>query len=110
MGARTASVAASRSARVRCRSAASSGLRHTISRLPGNSSLVTSARSRSSNNDGVTVPAATNRRMVGARSVVIQRRPSTPCRSARIRAAVSIPRSPTSTTRSSPNRWRIFAT
>ena len=48
---------------------------------------VTSARSRSSNSDGVTVPAATSLRMVGARSVVIQRSPSTLARSSRIRAA-----------------------
>ena len=48
---------------------------------------------------GVTVPAATSLRMVGARSVVIQRNPSTPARSSRMRAAVSMPRSPTSTTR-----------
>ena len=79
-----------------------------MSRSPGNSSLVTSARS--SNNDGVTVPALTSLRMVGARSVVIQRSPSTPSRSSRMRAAVSIPRSPTSTTCCKPNRSRIFAT
>ena len=52
MGARSSSVAASSSSRLRRRSAASSGLRHTTSRSPGNSSLVTSARSRSSNSDG----------------------------------------------------------
>ena len=110
MGARSSSVAASSSSRLRWRSAASSGLRHTMSRSPGNSSLVTSAKSRSSNSDGVTVPALTSLRMVGARSVVIQRSPSTPCRSSRMRAAVSIPRSPTSTTCCKPNRSRIFAT
>ena len=103
-------MAASSSSRLRRRSAASSGLRHTMSRSPGNSSLVTSARSRSSNSDGITVPALTSLRMVGARSVVIQRSPSTPCRSSRMRAAVSIPRSPTSTTCCKPNRSRIFAT
>ena len=110
MGARSSSVAASNSCRLRCRWAASSGLRHTISRSPGNASLVTSARSRSSNNDGVTVPAASSLRIIGARSVVIQRRPSTPARSLRMRAAVSMPRSPTSTTRCKPKRVRIFST
>ena len=110
IGARSSSVAASNSCRLRCRWAASRGLRHTISRSPGNSSLVTSARSRSSNNDGVTVPAASSLRIIGARSVVIQRRPSTPAKSLRMRAAVSMPRSPTSTTRCKPKRVRIFST
>ena len=81
-----------------------------MSRSPGNSLLVTSARSRSSNSDGVTVPAATSLRMVGARSVVIQRSPSTLARSSRIRAAVSMPRSPTSTTRWRPKRERSLST
>ena len=47
-------------------------------------------------------------RMVGARRVVIQRSPSIPCRSSRMRAPVSMPRSPTSTTRRSPKRLRIL--
>ena len=98
MGSRSFSVAASSSWRLRCRSAASSGLRHTMSRSPGNSSLVISARSRSSKKEGVTAPAVTSLRMVGARSVMIQRNPSTPARSSRMRAAVSMPRLPTSTT------------
>ena len=48
-----------------------------------------------------TCPALISLLMVGARRVVIQRSPSLPCRSSRIRAPVSIPRSPTSTTRCS---------
>ena len=49
-------------------------------------------------------------RMVGARRVVIQRIPSMPCRSSRMRAPVSMPRSPTSTTRLRPKRPLILST
>ena len=50
--ARSASVAASNSSRLRARSSASSGLRHTTSRSPGKCALVSSSRLRSSNSDG----------------------------------------------------------
>jgi hypothetical protein len=46
--------------------------------------------------------------MSGARSAVIQSRPAGR-RSASIRAAVIMPRSPTSTTRLSWKRWRSFS-
>ena len=51
MGASSFSVAASRSSRVRARSAASTGLRQATSRSPGKSGEVISARSCSSNRD-----------------------------------------------------------
>ena len=47
--------------------------------------------------------------MAGARSAVIQRKPSTGARSSRIRALVIMPRSPTSTTSLRPKRSRIFS-
>ena len=84
--------------------------RHVAADRAENRPTAQTPRSRSSNSDGVTVPAASSFRIVGARSVVIQRSPSTPARSSRIRAAVSMPRSPTSTTRCKPKRVRSLST
>ena len=71
-GASSFSVAASRSSRVRARSAASTGLRQATSRSPGKSSEVISARSCSSNRDSCSGPSsAISLRMAGARSAVI---------------------------------------
>ena len=72
MGASSFSVAASSSSRVRARSAARTGLRQAISRSPGKSSEVISARSCSSNRDSWSGPSsAISLRMAGARSAVI---------------------------------------
>src|ERR1700732_912551 len=46
------SVACNSASRLRVRSSANSGLRHTTRRSPGNASLVTSSRLRSSNSEG----------------------------------------------------------
>ena len=70
---------------------------------------MTSARSRSSNSDSCTAPDSTSARMAGPRNALIQSSPAGST-SSRILASVSIPRSPTSTTRESPKRWRSFAT
>ena len=56
-----------------------------------------------------TSPLLINLRMVGARRVLIQRRPSIPCRSSRRRAPLNMPRTPTSTTRCKPKRLRILS-
>ncbi len=56
--ARSASVAASNSARLRARSSASSGLRHTTKRSSGKCSLVSSSKLRSSNNVGWNGPCS----------------------------------------------------
>ena len=71
-GASSFSVAASRSSRLRARSAASTGLRQAISRSPGKSGEVISARSCWSNRDSWSGPSsAISLRMAGARSAVI---------------------------------------
>ena len=71
-GASSFSVAASRSSRLRARSAASTGLRQAISRSPGKSGEVISARSCSSNRDSWSGPSsAMSFLMAGARSAVI---------------------------------------
>ena len=71
-GASSFSVAASRSSRLRARSAASTGLRQQTSRSPGKSGLVISARSCSSNRDSCSGPSsAISFLMAGARSAVI---------------------------------------
>ena len=93
------SVAASNSSRLRARSAASNGLRHTISRSSGKSGETTSAKSRSSNSERSITPCSAKSRIVSARSAVIQSKPSTPRSSSSIRRLVIIPRSPTNTTR-----------
>src|SRR6201999_2259724 len=89
----------------RARSAARARLRQTISLSPGNcSGALISARSRSSNKDSCSGPfAAASCWIAGARRQEIQSRPAG-FRSASIRAEVSMPRSPTSTTRERPKR------
>ena len=57
----------------------------------------------SSNIERCTAPELTSARIAGARNVVIQSSPAG-ATSSRMRASVSIPRSPTSTTRSRPKR------
>ena len=86
IGSKSFAVAASNSCRLRWRWSANTGLRHTISRSAGKSGLLISARSRWSNMVCATCPALISLPMVGARRVVIQRSPSLPCRSSRIRA------------------------
>ena len=72
MGASSFSVAASRSSRLRARSAARTGLRQAISRSPGKSAEVISARSCWSNRLSWSgPPSAISLRMAGARSAVI---------------------------------------
>ena len=66
------SVAARSASRLRARSAARTGLRQTTRRSPGNSGLVISARSRSSNNPSWRSPASTSRRIAGARRQLTQ--------------------------------------
>jgi hypothetical protein len=73
------------------------------SRSPGKSGEVISARSRTSNSDSCRSPPRTRFLTCGARSAVIQSRLAGRT-SSRSRAAVSMPRSPTSTTFVSPNR------
>ena len=109
MGSSTASVAASSASRFRARSPASSGLRHTMRRSPGQASLCTFTRFCSSNSDSCTAPASTSERIAGARRALIQSSPAGRTSSGS-RPLVSIPRSPTSTTRDSPNRARSFST
>ena len=71
-GASSFSVAASRSCRLRARSAASTGLRQAISRSPGKSPEVISARSCWPDRDSWSGPSsAISLRMAGARSAVI---------------------------------------
>src|SRR5438270_465433 len=67
-----ASVACSRSSRLRARSSARSGFLHTTSRSPGNSGAVISARSRSSNSESWNAPVSSRARICGALSAVIQ--------------------------------------
>ena len=75
--ARFFSDAASRSSRLRARSAARAGLRQTTSRSPGKSGELISAMSRSSNSDSCSGPSSTaNAWMAGARSAVIQSSPA----------------------------------
>src|ERR1019366_5701163 len=95
MAPRSASVAASSSWRVRARLAASNGLRQAISRSPGKSGELISARSCSSNSDSCSGPSpAMSFLMAGWRRQVIHAIPSSFRRSL-IRAEVIIPRSPT---------------
>ena len=103
------SVAARSASRLRARSAARTGLRQTTRRSPGNSGLVISARSRSSNNPSWRSPASTSRRIAGARRQLTQPIPPVSLRRA-MRADVSIPRSPTRTSSVRPKRVRSFST
>ena len=79
------------------------------SRSPGNSGEVISARSWTSNRDSCRSPSRTSALTCGARSAVIQSSPAGRT-SSRSRAAVSMPRSPTSTTFSIPNRSLTLVT
>src|SRR6516162_1646094 len=99
--ANAASVACSRSSRLRARSSANSGFLQTTSRSLGNSGAVISARSRSSNSDSWKAPVSSRARICGALSAVIQSSPAG-FSSLRMRALVIMPRSPTSTTRDRP--------
>ena len=95
MAPRSASVAASSSWRVRARLAASNGLRQAISRSPGKSGELISARSCSSNRDSCSGPSSAMSFLIaGWRRQVIHAIPSSSRRSL-IRAVVIIPRSPT---------------
>ena len=80
-----------------------------ISRSPGKSGEVISARSWTSNRVSCRSPPRTSALTCGARSAVIQPRPAG-ATSSRSRAAVSMPRSPTSTTVVIPNRSLTLAT
>src|SRR6266704_2910792 len=106
---RSASVAASRLSRLRARSASRNGFLQATSRSPGKSGEVISARSWTSNSDSCRSPPRTSFLTCGARSAVIQSSPAG-ATSSRSRAAVSMPRSPASTTRVSPNRSLTLVT
>src|SRR5512134_2467418 len=98
-------VAASRSSRLRARSAARSGFRQTTSRSPGKSGELISAMSFSSKSDSCKCPPSTaSAWMAGARSAVIQLSPAG-FSSSSILAPVIMPRSPTNTTRFRPKRF-----
>ena len=101
--ARSASVAWRRLSRLRACSASGNGFLQATSRSPGKSGALISARSISSKMDSCNAPSRTSALTCGARSAVIQSRPAGPT-SSRSRAAVSMPRSPTSTTRVRANR------
>ena len=79
------------------------------SRSPGKSGEVISARSWVSNRVSCRSPPRTSFLTWGARSAVIQSRPAG-ATSSRSRAAVSMPRSPTSTTLVIPNRSLTLVT
>ena len=79
------------------------------SRSPGKSGEVISARSWTSNKVSCRSPSRTSFLTCGARSAVIQSRPSGRT-SWRSRAAVSMPRSPTSTTLVMANRSLTLVT
>ena len=79
------------------------------SRSPGKSGEVISARSWTSNSESCRSPSRTSFLTCGARRAVIQSRPSGRT-SSRSRAAVSMPRSPTSTTFVIPNRSLTLVT
>ena len=96
-------VAVSSDSRLRARSAAGNGFMQATSRSPGKSGEVISARSRTSNRVSCRSPSRASFLTWGARSAVIQSRPAG-ATSSRSRAAVSMPRSPTRTTRVIPNR------
>ena len=98
MASRSRWVAASRSLRLRVRSAARSGLRQTMRRSPGKSGEVTTTMLRSSNSVSCNLPPSAKALISGARSAVIQSRLAG-ITSSRMRAWVIIPLSPTSTTR-----------
>ena len=91
-------MACSSASRLRARSWAKRSLRHTIRRSPGYASQRISARSVSSNIERCTAPELISSRIAGARTALIQSSPAG-ATSSRMRASVSIPRSPTSTTR-----------
>ena len=98
-------MAASRSSRLRARSSARAGLRQAMSRSPGKSGLVISARSCSSKRLSCSGPSsAISFLIAGARSAVIHAYVAveSPCR-ASMRALVIMPRSPTMTIFLSPN-------
>src|SRR4029077_17407702 len=88
-----ASVARSRSSRLRARSSANSGFLQTTTRAPGASGAVISARSRSSNSESWKAPLSTSARICGARSAVIQSSPAG-ASSARMRRAGDHPAVP----------------
>ena len=67
-----------------------------------------SARSVSSIIERCTAPELISSRIAGARNALIQSSPAG-ATSSRKRASVSIPRSPTSTTRERAKRWRSFS-
>ena len=79
------------------------------SRSPGKSGEVISARSWTSNRVSCSAPSRTSFLTYGARNAVIQSRPAG-ATSSRSRAAVSMPRSPTSTTFVIPNRSLTLVT
>ena len=108
MGASSASVACSSTSRLCARSSAKRSLRHTISRSPGYASQRISAKSVSSNIERCTAPELTSARIAGARNALIQSSPAG-ATSSPMRASVSIPRSPTSTTRERPKRQRSLS-
>jgi hypothetical protein len=101
---RSRSVAASRSSRLRVRSAARSGLRQTTRRSPGKSAAVMLAISRWSNSESCNVALSSSALIVGARSAVIPSRPAD-LMSSVMRAWVIMPRSLTRTTWS---RWKRY--
>ena len=88
-----ASVARSRSSRLRARCSANSGFLQTTRRSPGKSGAVISARSRSSNSESWKAPVSSSARICGALNAVIQSSPAG-LSSSPIRALVIIPRSP----------------
>ena len=106
---RPVSVAASRLSRLRARSASRNGFMQATSRSPGKSGEVISARSWTSNRVSCRSPSRASFLTCGARSAVIQSSPSGRT-SSRSRAAVSMPRSPTSTTWVMPNRSLTLVT
>ena len=107
--ARSASVAASSDSRLRARSASRNGFLQATSRSPGKSGEVISARSWVSNRVSCRSPPRTSALTWGARSAVIQSSWAG-ATSSRSRAAVSMPRSPTSTTLVIPNRSLTLVT
>ncbi len=107
---RSCSVAASMLSRVRARCPARAGLRQAISRSPGKSSLVISARSCSSKRLSCRGPSSCMSFLIaGWRRQVIHAIPSIFFRSL-IRAVVIMPRSPTITMVASPNVSRTAVT
>ena len=90
-----ASVACNRTSRLRARSAASSGLRHTIKRSPGIGIATQFDQVRLVEQGHLQRPRRHSWRMADERKALIQSRPAGST-SSRMRASVSMPRSPTS--------------